>query len=95
MSETEHIGIETLTELALNLRWCRGRFEIYANAPKAAEPERHAMTRGRKLDAPGEGYLDEASIPVARTVGDYAPRLIPYHPAAVVALDAHQILWQR
>jgi starch phosphorylase len=72
------------------------RVELYANAADGgAAPERHAMTRGRKLDAPGEGYVYEASIPASRVVGDYTPRLIPYHPAAMVPLDAHQIRWQR
>ena len=71
------------------------RVELYANAADGVEPERHALTRGRKLDAPGEGYVYEASIPAARAAGDYTARLIPSHPGAAVPLDAHQILWQR
>jgi len=30
-----------------------------------------------------------------RAPGDYTPRLVPSHPAAVVPLEAHEILWQR
>src|SRR6266850_4837364 len=71
------------------------RVELYAEAANGGEPERHAMARGRKLDAPGNGYEYEVSISAVRATGDYTPRLLPYHPAAVVPLEAHEILWQR
>jgi hypothetical protein len=32
---------------------------------------------------------------VARPAGDYTPRVIPNHPAAIVPLEAAQIVWQR
>jgi starch phosphorylase len=71
------------------------RVELYAEAANGGEPERHAMARGRKLDTPGNGYEYEVSVSVVRGIGDYTPRLLPYHPAAVVPLEAHEILWQR
>jgi len=71
------------------------RVELYADGANGGEPERHAMARGRKLDAPGNGYEYEVSISAVRATGDYTPRLLPYHPAAVVPLEAHEILWQR
>jgi hypothetical protein len=36
-----------------------------------------------------------ACIPALRSPSDYTPRLVPYHPAAVVPLEACEILWQR
>jgi starch phosphorylase len=71
------------------------RVELYAEAANAGERERHAMTRGRKLDGPSNGYEYEVSIPAVRATDDYTPRLVPYHPAAVVPLEAREILWQR
>ena len=35
------------------------------------------------------------SIPAARVLGDYTPRLLPRHPIASVPLEAPEILWQR
>jgi starch phosphorylase len=71
------------------------RVELYAEAANGGDPERHAMVRGRKLDGPGRGYEYEVSIPAIRATGDYTPRLLPYHPAAAVPLEAPEILWQR
>jgi starch phosphorylase len=71
------------------------RVELYAEAANGGGPDRHAMARGRRLDAPGNSYEYDVSIRAARASGDYTPRLVPYHPAAVVPLEAHNILWQR
>jgi starch phosphorylase len=71
------------------------RVELYAEAANGGGPERHAMARGRKLDGPGHGYAYDVAIPAVRATGDYTPRLVPYHHAAVVPLEAHEILWQR
>jgi glycogen phosphorylase len=43
----------------------------------------------------GHAYVYDARIPAQRPASDYTPRLVPYHPAAVVPLEAHEILWQR
>ena len=71
------------------------RVELYAEPVDDGQPERHAMERGRKLDEPGPAYEYYVSIPAARALGDYTPRLLPYHPIASVPLEAHEILWQR
>jgi starch phosphorylase len=71
------------------------RVELYAEGANGEKPERHVMLRGRKLDGPGNGYEYAVGIPAVRAPDDYTPRLVPYHPAAVVPLEAHEILWQR
>jgi glycogen phosphorylase len=71
------------------------RVELYAEADNGGEPERHAMARGRKIDGRAKDYEYKVSIPAVRAIGDYTPRLVPYHPAAVVPLEAHHMLWQR
>lgn len=71
------------------------RVELYADGRDGAPPERHPMTRGRALDAAANAYEYEALIPALRAAADYTPRLVPYHAAAVVPLEANEILWQR
>src|SRR5262249_41679295 len=71
------------------------RAELYAEGANGEKPERHVMLRGRKLDGPGNGYEYTVRIPAVRAPGDYTPRLVPYHPAAIVPLEASEILWQR
>ena len=71
------------------------RAELYAEAANGREPERHAMARGRRLDGPGHGYEYNVSIAAVRAAGDYTARLLPYHSAARLPLEAHEILWQR
>ena len=71
------------------------RVELYADPVNDAEPERHAMERARKLDGPDRGYEYCVSLPSARPLGDYTPRLLPCHSMASVPLEAREILWQR
>src|SRR3989441_638044 len=71
------------------------RVELYADSANGAPPERHVMARGRKLNAAENAYEYGVRIPAQRPAGDYTPRLVPHHPAAVVPLEAHEILWQR
>jgi len=71
------------------------RVELYADPVGDGEPERHTMERARKLDGPDHGYEYGVSIPAARALGDYTPRLLPCHPIASVPLEAREILWQR
>jgi starch phosphorylase len=69
------------------------RVELYADAAAGGEPERHVMARGPKLE--GNRYAYEARVAFGRPAGHYTPRLVPYHPAASVPLEAGAIRWQR
>jgi starch phosphorylase len=71
------------------------RVELYAEAIDGGTPERHAMVRVRKLDGTDNGYEYDVTVSAARALVDYTPRLLPHHPAAVVPLEAREILWQR
>jgi starch phosphorylase len=87
-----HIGVEVYLGRLDPESVC---VELYAEGLNGGEPERHAMVRRRGLDGPDNGFEYEVSIPAARGVGDYTPRLLPYHPAALIPLETHEILWQR
>ena len=69
------------------------RVELYADGEAGGAPERHAMARVAKIDA--GGYRYEARIAASRPVSHYTPRVVPFHPAASVPLEARAIRWQR
>jgi starch phosphorylase len=71
------------------------RVELYADPSPGGEPEHHPMERARALDEAGDGHEYRVSIPAARPLGDYTPRLLPNHPHAAIPLEAPEILWQR
>jgi starch phosphorylase len=72
------------------------RAELYADPIGAGQaPVRVPLTRDRKLDGPGNGYLYRALVEAARSAEDYTARLIPHHRDAAVPLEAGEILWQR
>jgi starch phosphorylase len=71
------------------------RVELYAEPLSGEASERHLLACVRKLDGLGHGYEFEVSVPASRAAGDYTVRLLPFHPAAAIPLEAHEILWQR
>jgi starch phosphorylase len=71
------------------------RVELYADGRDGDAPVRQEMARGAPLVGAAHGYLYSARVPATRPAGDYTPRMVPHHPAAVVPLEAAQILWQR
>jgi starch phosphorylase len=71
------------------------RVELYADARNRDQPERHIMTRRGTVEGSNSRYEYGVTVPAVRPVTDYTPRLVPYHPAAAVPLEARGILWQR
>jgi glycogen phosphorylase len=69
--------------------------ELYVDAVEGAAPSRHAMQCTRSLTGAADAYVYTAQLPDVRLPNDYTLRLIPYHPDAIVPLEAAQILWQR
>ena len=51
------------------------------------------MTASERLIGAVNGYLFTARVPATRPASEYTPRIIPYHPDAVVLLEATQVLW--
>jgi glycogen phosphorylase len=71
------------------------RVELYAEARNREQPERHIMTRKGTVAGSSSRYEYGVTVPAVRPITDYTPRLVPYHPAAAVPLEAHGILWLR
>lgn len=70
------------------------RVELYADPTDDGEPVRQAMARLRKLEGTNSGHEYRGQVPASRPACHYTPRLVPYHPAASVPLEASWILWQ-
>ena len=73
------------------------RVELYAEPADGGDPVRQTMemVRTRTLQDSGTCYQYAASVPAARPAGDYTARLVPWHAAAAIPLEAHEITWQR
>lgn len=71
------------------------RVELFANAQDGDEPFVQPMDRGEQLAGAANGYWYSTRTPATRPASDFTSRVVPYHPAASVPLEASQILWQR
>jgi starch phosphorylase len=72
------------------------RVELCADPVQGGEPPfRQVMDRGQQLTGSVNGYLYSARVPATRNAGDFTPRVVGYHPDAVVPLEAGEILWER
>jgi starch phosphorylase len=70
--------------------------ELYADPQDdCSTPVRQLMTRGDALVGSQNGFTYVAEVVANRPASDYTPRLIPYHPAALVPLESQRILWCR
>jgi starch phosphorylase len=69
------------------------KVELYANGENGDAPVRQPMQRGERLQGFANGFTYFATVPAARPVTDYTPRLIPQRNGATVPLEASFILW--
>jgi glycogen phosphorylase len=70
------------------------RVELFADGQNGGEPFRQPMERSQSADS-GGSYTYVARIATTRPADHFTPRIRPYHPKAVLPLEANQILWQR
>ena len=65
----------------------------------ATPPELHLFNPfsgpGKKDVSSPSTYTFTVVLPAARPLGDYTPRVVPWHAAGLVPLEADQILWYR
>jgi starch phosphorylase len=71
------------------------RIELYAEPLEGGEPVRQIMARGDALIGGENAYHYLAHIPANRPASHFTPRIVPYHPMAIIPLEAAQILWYR
>jgi starch phosphorylase len=90
--DQHHFSVQAYLD-ELNPDWVR--LELCAEPHDGGEPVRQAMTRGGLLAGSLNAWGYTTSVPARRPAGDFTPRIVPYHPAASVPLEAGQILWYR
>ena len=57
--------------------------------------ERIVMKRMGPLEGAASGYIFEAVVGAKRAAEDYTPRIVPYHPEALIPIEEAHILWMR
>ncbi len=68
--------------------------QLYAR-PLDNQPEIvQTMTRGQALAGAINGFVYSGEVPDSRPVEHYTARIVPFHPAAAVPLEANQIFWR-
>jgi glycogen phosphorylase len=69
--------------------------QLYANSSAVGNAVIEEMIPQSSVPDSDGGQTYVASVGASRPPGDYTPRIIARHPAALVPLEANQILWQR
>jgi len=70
------------------------KVELYADPMDDKAPIKVAMTKEEPLAGVVNGYLYRARLPATRPAEHYTPRIVPYHPAALIPLEESHILWE-
>jgi starch phosphorylase len=71
------------------------RVELYADPPGEGPPVRVAMKPETILPGAVHGAVYRAEVQADRPATDFTPRVIPFHPEALIPLESSLILWQR
>ncbi len=71
------------------------KVEIYAEAASGGEPLRQELTCSETLAGAVNACLYTGTVSADRPVSDYTPRIIAYHPEAVIPLECELIRWYR
>jgi starch phosphorylase len=68
--------------------------ELYAN-PIPNEPSVFKMKRSEPITGSINGYIYTALVKSSRCPDQFTPRIVPFHPDALVPQEATMITWQR
>ena len=70
--------------------------ELYADPPGDREqPVRIVMRRHEAISGSVKGYRYQAEAHAGRPAHHFTPRVVPFHPAAMVPIEEQHILWLR
>jgi starch phosphorylase len=71
------------------------KVELYASPLEKGDAVVETMKACDQCKAPNGAVTYSGQVTAVRGPWDYTPRIMPYHPAASLPLEAGQILWQR
>jgi starch phosphorylase len=71
------------------------RVELYADPFGDSPAIRQEMSQGDPLPGMKNGYMYSATLPADRPAQDYTPRIVPFHPEALIPIEECHSLWQR
>jgi starch phosphorylase len=72
------------------------RVELYADPLNDGDrPTRIAMQQVRTIPGAVHGYLFRAEGPSTRPANHFTPRIVPFHPEAIVPLEESLVLWKQ
>jgi starch phosphorylase len=71
------------------------RVELYADPRAGDAPTRVTMQPECALKGAVRGMVYRGTVPNDREASDFTPRVVPFHPDALVPQEAPLILWQR
>ena len=70
--------------------------ELYADPLNENEPPtRIAMSRREAIPGAVNGYVYVADCPLTRPVHHFTPRIVPFHPDALIPLEEPLIVWKQ
>ena len=67
--------------------------QLYADTPAMGAPVYEAMQRCATIPGSLNGYLYQCKIKTKRPHTDFTPRIVGYHPDALIPIENNQILW--
>jgi glycogen phosphorylase len=74
----------------------RVRVELYADPLDDTEPPtRMVMSQGEAIPGAVNGYVYLADCPATRPANHFTPRIVPFHPDALIPLEEPLIVWKR
>lgn len=68
--------------------------ELYADPVDGHGKTVLQLTRGEKIAGEDNGFIYHGTVYANRPIHHFAVRVIPYHPAAKIPLEANHILWK-
>jgi len=70
------------------------KVELYASVLETGDPVVETIKACDQCKAPNGAVTYSGQVTAVRGSSDYTPRIMPYHPAASLPVEAGQILWQ-
>jgi starch phosphorylase len=69
--------------------------QLYANSPAAAGPLVAEMRRDHPLPGSVNGFVYTAVVAADRPADDFTPRIVPWHPKAMIPSEENRVHWAR